>query len=101
MHENRILSNNEIANRPIIRILLNMQPLPNGHAHCPVWKLATTVCFLEDEDLFSVYYSQYLRNDPAISKTVQARQRGDIEGIATYFYSKEASSRRGRDLRAR
>ena len=59
MHKNRIFSNNEVTNRPIIRILLNMQSLPSRDAHCPVRELTTAICFLENEDFFSICNSYY------------------------------------------
>jgi hypothetical protein len=98
MHENGILANNKIAYRPIIRILLNMQTLPDRYAHCPIRKLATAVCFLKDEDFlgtFSIVSMGFVRNFQGVGMG----GLNDMKGTGIYLGGSEASSRPGLDLR--
>jgi hypothetical protein len=54
VHKGRIFADNEIASRPIIRILLNVQSLPYRDSHSPIGKLAAAVWFLKYENFLGV-----------------------------------------------
>jgi len=95
MHENGILANNIIAYWPIIRILLNMQTLPNRYAHCPIRKLAAAICFLKDEYFLGTFYIVSM----GFVRTFQGVGMGGLKGTGIYLGGNEASSRPGLDLR--
>ena len=84
MHKRRVIGSEIIANRPIIKIMFFMQPLPYWRSQRTVRLLATPVCFLKHQYVLRmILISGPSHTWSQISKCVGVQERG--EGDPTFL----------------